>query len=157
MYRLQGSQNSIIIFLWYLWELLPGSYHSYIYIHLTAAISILWVSQKNKFLDAVSCQPAITSRITPTSVPISPVHQMLHTYGSIIYMMHTIRLHGQLTLLSTTLWDFDSKHQEAQLLLAIYSYISSQDIGLCITIQSQSSSQKYHCTDILDLAGVATS
>ena len=70
-----------------------------------------------------SCQPAITSRITPTSVQLSPVHQMahqmahqmLHTYGSIIYMTHTVRLHDQLTLLPTTFWDFDFKHKEAQL------------------------------------------
>ena len=81
MYRLRGSQNSIIIFLWYLWELLHRSYHSFIFIHLTAAISLLWVSQETQVSRCYvkSCQPAITSKITPTVVPMSPVHQMLHT------------------------------------------------------------------------------
>ena len=44
-----------------------------------------------------------------------------------------------------------------QLILSLYSYISSTDIGLELISQSQASSQKYRCTDILVATGIATS
>ena len=43
-----------------------------------------------------------------------------------------------------------------QLLLSLYSYMSSQDKGLWMTNQSQPSSQKYHCTDLPDSTGIAS-
>ena len=43
-----------------------------------------------------------------------------------------------------------------QLLLSLYSYMSSQDEGLWMTNQSQPSSQKYHGTDLPDSTGITS-
>ena len=47
---------------------------------------------------------------------------------------------------------FFYKHEE----FTLYTHIYSQDIGLWITNQSQPSSKRYHCSNILNLAGIAT-
>ena len=73
--------------------------------------------------------------------------------SGVVYLINKMSESRQLQLIH----EHSSQKFSANPLFSLFSYISSQYIGLRITNQSQPSSQKYHCTGILDLAGIATS
>ena len=52
---------------------------------------------------------------------------------------------------------WSTAYKSPQLILSLHSYINSPDIGLEVISQSQPSSQKYYCTDILDATGIVAS